>query len=41
MEWNEDLNLGGLGMELESLTQLFGETWNGIRFQTLLFDKQL
>ena len=35
MEWNGDLNPRGLGMELESGTQLFGKTWNGIRFQTL------
>ena len=41
MEWNQDLNSERLGMELESRTQLFGENWNGIRFQTLLFGKQL
>jgi len=40
MEWNQDLNPGGLGMELESWTQLFGENWNEIRFQSLLFGEQ-
>ena len=40
MEWNHDLNLGGLSIELESWTQLFGEHWNGIRTQSLLFGEQ-
>ena len=40
MEWNQDLNPGGLGMELESWTQLFGEQWNGIRIQSLLFGEK-
>ena len=40
MEWNQDLNLGGLGMELESWAQLFGENWNGIRSYSLLFGEQ-
>jgi len=39
MKWNHDLNPRGLGMELESWTQLFGEQWNEIRIQFLLFDK--
>ena len=40
MEWNQDLNPGGLGMELESWAQLFGENWNGIRSHSLLFGEQ-
>jgi len=40
MEWNRNLNPGGLGMELESWTQSFGEQWNEIRIQSLLFGEQ-
>jgi len=32
MKWNQDLNLVGLRMKLESWTQLFGENWNELRF---------
>ena len=40
MKLDQDLNFGGLCMELESLTQLFSENWNKIMLQSLLFCEQ-